>query len=134
MRYALLLCVLFVSCSAPRQAEITGDIYVVTRGRDTVKLSGSNVYLLDHFLTQNHIAQNAHENKYDILSGLPRSLYATTADAGGQFRIAVAPDKYFVLVIEQRAVFDTTEFYQWLVPVDATKDVKITLNNSNLMP
>jgi hypothetical protein len=132
MRY-LLIVLLLVACS-PHTSEITGEVYVFTKGRETVKLSGSTVYVYEGVAAQNYLSNSTETDKWERLKGLPKPVFQTDADSNGQFKIAVPQGTYYLVVVEDRATQTSVEFYQWLVPVDASKDVRVTLDNSNLMP
>jgi hypothetical protein len=126
MRYALLLLLLLSACA--RQTEITGEVYVVTEGRQTVKLSGSQVFIR-HKSDLSVLEKMTKENALEVLRTLPAPVAVTTTDSEGRFKIAVPPGEYAIEVEETRAIGRDKEFYCWLVPANG----HVVLNNSNLI-
>jgi hypothetical protein len=129
-RYPLLaVCLLFaVSCSS--EAVLTGDVFVVTQNRDTVKLSGSFVYLAP-MSPANLSKATEFENTGDLhtLKDL-NILQVTNTDADGKFRFTAPRGQYFITVTESRGPVGNQEFFHWLVIAEIPGTV--SLNNSNM--
>jgi hypothetical protein len=63
MRYALLLLVVLTACSSKASvSEVSGEIFIVTKGRATVKMSGTPVYFLPLREVESHIQLKTLEN------------------------------------------------------------------------
>ena len=132
MRALLLtLVLLFASCAS---FETTGEVFVVTAGRETVKLSNSSVYLHRLENVQPLIDRlKAGEDAFEVFKSSRDLLPIASAvtDSDGRFKIKVpSTGRYVVEVSESRNVGSTSEHYWWLVPVSSDK---VTLNNSNLI-
>lgn len=113
---------------------ISGEIFIITKGRQTVKLSGARISVqrLQETLDAIHRAEESdigHTFRiYDYQRAFPGTEAATTADADGKFSITVPAGQYALVADEERAVFDKSEYYHWVVEAaDHT-----TLSNSNL--
>jgi hypothetical protein len=132
MRYLLLL-VLVAACAPPSNSVISGEIFVVTASRQSVKLAGSIIYVHPGIETAGYLSRSSESDTLKVLADIPSPVSQTVADSEGRFRISVPRGSYYLVVIEKRAIVGTTEFYAWLVPVDAMKDVSINLDNSNLI-
>lgn len=135
----LLLLFCFASVACKHEAHVSGEIYIVTRGHDTIKLSATNIFFVplkdveEHLHNRNVVDVTDHEEVYFYLKDMPASKYAAYSDADGKFSVELPAGQYAAFALSQRRVFDTTEFYQWLVKVDANGETRLTLNNGNLV-
>jgi hypothetical protein len=134
MRIALLLVtVLFVSC-APKTRTISGEIFIVTNGRQAVKMAGTAIFVLpldqtEDALHTQRIRDVANDmTVYEYLQALPKPIARTRADSEGKFSITVPAGEYALTAVEQRNVIEKDEFYQWVVKASD----HITLSNDNL--
>lgn len=128
----LLITALFLASCSPRTVEITGEVYITTKGRSTVKMSGTAIHVLDYQAVKDVMERSYTSDLYEYLKQMPPPIAGTNTDADGKFAIKLKPGRYVLTSLDQRDVGGQTEFYQWLVLVDAPADTKITLNNSNL--
>lgn len=132
MRLLLILSLALFAC-APKTQELKGEVYIITAGRETVKLTGTNVHAVPLDVLQKHLqvkAQADPRNTEDAsfyLSGLQESA-SSTVDLDGKFSITVPPGEYALVVMDSRKVFGNTEFYYWAVKASP----QTTLSNSNL--
>jgi hypothetical protein len=129
----LLLCLLlFISCG-PKESEITGEIFVATKGGQSFKLGAVSVLLLKKS-TANGMREGKTQAKTS-LSSLPdpQTVATTTTNSDGKFTFKVPYGEYAVLARAQRNVFDDTEHYVWLVDVSANQpNVPVSLDNNNI--
>ena len=128
MRYLLLL-VLLASC-APTSQKIEGEVYVVTEGRETVRLAGSQVsaYPLADFEKLLVEKGTSNPDVYSYLTPLPPLVEKVTTDSEGKFSMTLPKGEYALLAVEHRDVGGRKEFYQWLVKAQP----KTVLTNNNL--
>lgn len=130
MRYLLIFLLFLSACSRP--TELTGEVYIVTAGRETVRLSNSPVYLhkLESVTPFLDLLKTA--KPFDVFKDArPLPVAQTVTDAEGRFKLTLPPGRYAIEVFESRKVPGRgDESYWWLVPV--TSD-RVTLNNSNLI-
>ena len=128
MRF-LLLALMLVSC-APSSQKIEGEVFIVTEGRQTVRLANSEVsaYRLADF--QKLLAEKgtADPNVYSYLEPLPEQIDSTVTDSEGRFSFTLPPGEYVLLAVEHRDIGGKKEFYQWLVKAQP----KTVLTNNNL--
>jgi hypothetical protein len=69
-----------------------------------------------------------------FFTGLPQGVASARTDADGKFTLTVPRSgKYALAARAQREVFGSTEFYYWLVWVEADGTTKSILSNTNLM-
>lgn len=129
MRLLLLCCLLFaVACGPSKNVKIEGEVYVVTEGRETVKLAGSDVsvYRLEDV---EKMVDDHKSDVYDHLMQLPRESFETvTTDSEGRFSFTLPPGEYAVFSLQTRQAGSRREAYHWLVKAQP----KTTLSNNNL--
>lgn len=69
-----------------------------------------------------------------FFDGLPQGVASARTNADGKFTLTVPRSgKYALAARAQREVFGSTEFYYWMVWVEADSATKVTLGNTNLM-
>jgi len=69
-----------------------------------------------------------------FFAGLPQGVASARTNADGKFTLTVPRSgKYALAARAQREVFGSTEFYYWMVWVEADGATKVTLGNTNLM-
>jgi hypothetical protein len=131
----LVLCLLSGSCallSPPFRSstvEVSGEIYVVTAGRETVPLTGAKVYAFRLADVRSHLLRTASDaSPLEQMKGLEPHGDAV-ADSSGRFSIRVPRGEYAIGAVEHRQVGEKTEYYQWLVPATSSP---VTLSNNNL--
>lgn len=131
----LVLCLLSGSCALmkppfrPSTIEISGEIYVVTAGRETIPMTGAKVYAFSLADARSHLLRVASDaTPLEQMKGLDPQGDAV-ADSSGRFTIRVPRGEYAIGAVEHRQVGDKTEYYQWLVPATSSP---VTLSNNNL--
>ncbi len=142
IKFAVLILLLLIpACSSKKVAPesiVSGEIFITTKGRDTIRLSAATVALFPLLDMEKHLdakrGEDANKSKdwEFYLGGLPDPPYRTTTDSNGKFSLTVKPGQYAVLVLDSRKVIMHDESYQWLVRIDAMKNVNVTLDNNNL--
>jgi hypothetical protein len=130
MRFLFVFALFLSACSV--SGELTGEIYVVTNGRDTIKLSGSYIFLVPYNAkTLAKAAEFEKTGNIDILRDKDlASIQTITADADGKFRLTAPRGKYFISAMETRGPIGNQQFFHWFVPVIIPGTV--TLNNDNM--
>ncbi len=142
VKFLFLACLLaiFSGCaSTPKEAELTGEIFIATRGGQNFKLGAVKVSAIPLVKTEDYIAgrkvADADKNKTSAwyFRDLPPSVAQTTTDSEGKFVLSVPTGEYAIAATASRDIVGETETYHWLVKVNVNKEKQtVTLSNVNL--
>ena len=132
---ALLVTFIVVGCS--REREISGQIFIVTKGRDNVKLGLVGVHVISEkelrtVAAKVLLAQSAASTlplRDSLFANLPPP--AVKTDADGQFTIR-ARGKSWLLARAERKAGSGDETYLWVVSTEG-QPTKLLLSNDNLL-
>lgn len=125
----VLLCVFALSC-AKAETDISGEIFIATKGGQNFKLGAVPVYVFKKSSIDGY-----REVKSSAFNFLSSAADKTISDSDGRFSIKLPAGEYFLAVEAERDVFGKTESYQWLIPVSANREkVTVSLNNQNMEP
>jgi uncharacterized protein YcfL len=122
--------------------ELKGEMFIVTKGSQNIKLGAIEVRAIPLKEYRTYIsARLANDTQRDLsinyyLDELPKGIATTTTDSEGKFTLTLPEkDKYILAAHAQRQLFDTTERYYWVVPVDfdPSKQPTVQLSNNNLI-
>jgi hypothetical protein len=138
--FCVLLSVLSSGCSSkPKETELTGEIFIATRGRENFKLGAVTVSVIPLIKAEDYIAgkkvADSGKNMTSAwyFSGLPSSIAQTTTNSDGKFVLNLPRGEYALAATASRRVFKDTENYYWLVRVSADKEKQtVILSNVNL--
>ena len=98
------------------ETQLEGEVFIVTRGRDNVKLGLNQVRFY-----KIHIPTNEIEKKF----------FAIT-NSDGKFSIKLPQGTYKILAESEREVFGKTEKYAWRIPITLNQEKQsVTLSNNN---
>jgi hypothetical protein len=143
IKFLWLVCLLaiFSGCSStPKEAELTGEIFIASRGGQNFKLGAVNVSAIPLVKAEDYIAgrkvADSEKNKTSAwyFRDLPPSVAQTTTNSEGKFVLNLPPGEYAVAATASREILSgETETYYWLVKVNADKEKQtVTLSNVNL--
>jgi hypothetical protein len=134
------------------ERRIAGQVFIVTRGRDTIKLSNIRLkiypadylaevraILMGHRMAQIKWAGDLLVSSYSSFKTdplqqaelaswlawglLPPPVASTATDADGKFEISGAlPESLGIVAMASRDVFGKTEYYVWAIGQDAIED------------
>jgi hypothetical protein len=145
--HALLRCSIaaFLASGCVRQNEdlVQGEVFVRTRGGESIPLSLVEVRFADYDETNKILADIfvSHRQPWphsysEVFKALPTPLLTTTTDAQGHFTIRLPRDKQFAVTAhDTREAGAHTEEYYWCVrypSISGEPPAKITLANDNL--
>ena len=145
----LILCV-FALASCNRVGPVTGSVFIVTRGGESVKMSLVQVHVIPaqsvlDYLTEKWPRIRAAEiEKTEPLDrvmdativDLPTGIKRADTDADGRFTVELPANKDFFLTAESsRIVEGEAEKYFWLVylPASRKESEPVLLSNNNLL-
>lgn len=116
------------AADSAKPLDITGEVFVVTRGRDNVRLGDTAIvaYPLN-------AARSALEFSRPVM---PAPVASTRTDADGGFRFKLRREDLPVLITAEasRLVGRTTERYIWRVSSEDAPDLNhVVLTNSNML-
>ncbi len=98
------------------ETEISGQVFVVTKGGENYKMGLVTVLFVKEKATG---------------GALPVGEVKTDAD--GKFTLKLPKGNYLVYALAQRTIYKETEHYSWKVPIALTKDKEqLFLSNDNL--
>ena len=133
----LLSIALFCACKTP-ESNIEGEVFIVTQGRDNIKLAGTNVFAIPNkeaaeFFNQKTLIDKTPKKDGEFyFSGLPLPKASAITDSDGKYKMTVPAGEYVIVARDSRKVFDKTEYYYWFVKVKAESDTKLSLSNNNM--
>ncbi len=130
----VLACVVMLTpmACAQRPATIEGDVFIVTKGAQSIKLGAIEVRVLQ---TAEIDALRERRGTGRVrFTELPGALRTATTNADGHFSVEVPAGNYALAAQAERRVGYATEKYFWLVPVAAQAGGKapVSLTNRNL--
>jgi hypothetical protein len=141
VKFLFLACLLAVlsGCSSPKEAELTGEIFIATRGGENFKLGAVSVSAIPLVKAEDYIAgrkvADTEKNKTSAwyFRDLPAGVAETTTNSEGKFVLNLPQGEYAVAATASREISGATETYYWLVKVNANKEKQtVTLSNVNL--
>ena len=129
--------------------KIEGEIFIVLRSRETLKLSLVNIDLVDSdslgkvIESTKSMNEAARSLQREIISGLLDSLgeghshgRVAVSDSEGKFNFTISSPPAHKYYISARVIRETgieTEHLLWIVPVKDETQQKIVLSNNNLL-
>lgn len=143
IQYILILLLLLClnACSGRSDQNVEGDVFIRTKGGQTIPLSLVEVGFGDLFETANAMYATAERKPgartyKEFFATLPRPSITTKTDAQGHFTVRLPASKQFAVIAhDSRVVGSQTEEYYWCVKYPSTesrKSGKIVLANDNL--
>lgn len=134
----VILCLGSIACQ--REATVTGEIYVVTAGRETIKLSGTRIYFVPLYDVEQHFYQKRivddvlyPKDARFYLNDMPLGNIFVSSDSDGKFLVKLPKGQYVAVAETSRELFQSAESYYWLVKIDTNIETPVTLNNANLL-
>lgn len=122
------------------EKEITGQIFVVTQGKDNIKLALVTVGAIpleefDQYLkVPGHTVTRGFGNEDFFIENLPQPKFISKTDADGKFALTLPKGKYAITANSSRNIFGSSETYHWLVYVDTSSSNQLLiLSNDNLL-
>lgn len=136
---AALLASLIACClgGCSRQQKISGQVFIVTKGRDNVKLGLVGVHALSDEQLKTAVVTAFEGKAIPANEPLAERLFAilpppaATTDADGQFALT-AKGRVWLLAKAERNAGNSTESYVWVVPTKG-EDGKLLLANDKLL-
>ncbi len=121
----LILVLAFSGCTSKENAEIAvleGEVFVVTRGRENVKLALVQIIICE-------TGVNAPTYPTDFVAN-------TVTNSDGKFSVHLSKGMYRLFATATRSIpFGTVEKYEWVIDVNLVNDRQtIMLSNHNLSP
>jgi hypothetical protein len=150
MRHRFIICflisVLLTALACKQQTVLSGEVFVVTAGRENVKLAlveikaipeeEINAYLKARYTEIKGYPVPSPNAVEKYFSGLPSGTATAMTNADGKFTITLPKGRFVLAAQSFRRVFDSTENYYWLVWVksDGRQPPPLILSNHNLVP
>lgn len=153
---SILSVLLIISCNKKgneikKETEISGDIFIVTKGAGNYKLGLVKVSAIPEEIIQQYINNKKLQRGNEILQSkqvryesansyfedvnFPQGVATTTTDAEGKFTLKLPKfGRYALAARAERSVINKTEEYNWLVWINASDSNpnNIKLSNDNL--
>lgn len=135
---AVLLCVA-ASCT---DSMVEGEVFIRTRGGETIPLSLVRVDVRDFERTEEAIKRvrestSGTPTESDFFRAFPPPIASVTTDASGRFRVRIPRNGAFAITAhDKRIIGDETEHYYWCVgfgSVLSPRSDRITLANQNIV-
>jgi WD40 repeat protein len=138
----ILITFALAACS---RAPITVEVFVRTRGGETVRLSAASIIVATEESLADGLAAVASES--DVSSGIPKDKYDTfvsglspdrrfagvVTDADGKAQLKGVARGAFIIVKDQRRIVDSDEEYLWIIAESDARGGRLLLSNRNLV-
>lgn len=120
------------------EKEMTGQIFVVTQGKDNIKLALVTVGAIPQEEFDQYLKAPGRNrgfgNEDFFIKNLPQPKFISKTDADGKFALTLPSGKYVITANSSREVFGSTETYHWLVTVDTSNiNQPLVLSNDNFL-
>jgi hypothetical protein len=100
-----------------QEGHLEGEIFIVTQGGQNFKLGLVPV-----------MVSSVDEN------GKKRIVRELKTNSDGKFNLTLPRGRYEISASSSRRIFDKTEYYTWIIPVELTQEKQIImLSNDNLI-
>lgn len=125
----IFLCIFALSC-AKSESEISGEVFVATKGGQNIKLGALPIYVFKKSSVAGY--QEVNQSVFKFLSSAVKKV---VSDSEGKFSVKLPRGEYYLAAEAERDVFGKTENYQWTIPVSADKEkISVSMNNQNMLP
>jgi len=126
------LAVLAVTCCASSKGNaafppVTVEVFVRTKGGETVRLSGARMEVAESVAPPESLARS------DLRIFKPvRGFENILTDAEGKAEVKGLQPNYYVVVFDERQILNENERYLWIVAAGEAREGKLLLSHHNL--
>jgi hypothetical protein len=154
----VVLSVLVLLSCGPQECHVAGEVFIVTRGGQSIKLGLVQISAIAEEAARHHLQLKEDEiiktpadmrlkkelsgersahlwSPEFLLDGMPAPVHTAKTDSDGRFVLILpARRNYLLAATAQRYIGDDTEHYTWLVWAAAKgkKSLSLSLSNDNL--